>query len=308
MIVFESLKSAFPKENTAIAVGYFDGVHRAHRSVIEKAVSFKEKGLSPMVFSFTTIKNTPEKKKGALLLQSFSQKTKSIEALGAEYFLCPPFSSFMGLSPKEYAVDLLLKQLNAKAVVCGYDYRFGKGAAGNADTLKEILEPLGVEVVTVPAVLDSGEPLSSTRIRGLLTDGKIEEANRLLGYDFAIDYEVVHGRHLGNTLGFPTINQIFPEYKIAPKFGVYKTSLCIEGKNYLGVTNVGRKPTVGATGFISAETYIDDFSGDLYGKNVELAFQNFLRPEEKFPSIEELRKAIAKDVVKAREIKNNEQK
>ena len=306
MIVFESLENAFPKEDTAIAVGYFDGVHRAHRSVIEKAVSFKEKGLSPMVFSFTTIKNTPEKKKGALLLQSFFQKTRSIEALGASYFLCPPFSSFMGLSPKEFAVDLLAGQLHAKAVVCGYDYRFGKGASGNADTLRELLEPLGAEVYAVDAVLDKKEPISSTRIRELLKDGSIEEANRLLGYDFAIDYEVVHGRHLGNTLGFPTINQIFPEYKIAPRFGVYKTSLDIDGKSYLGVTNVGRKPTVGATGFISAETYIDCFDGDLYGKKIELSFQNFLRPEEKFPSIEKLKEAIANDVIHARKIKNKE--
>ena len=302
MIVFESLEEAFVNEPTAIAVGYFDGVHLAHRAVIEKAVSFKEKGLSPMVFSFKTIKNTPEKKKGALLLQSFRQKSKSIEALGASYFLCPPFSSFMGLSPKEYAVDLLVNKLKARAVICGYDYRFGKGASGNADTLKELLEPLGVEVVAVPAIVKDGEPLSSTRIRNLLKEGRMEEANSLLGYEFTIDYEVVHGRHLGNKLGFPTINQIFPENKIAPCFGVYKTALSIDGKSYLGVTNVGRKPTVGATGFISAETYIDNFEGNLYGRKVELSFQNFLRPEEKFPSIEALKEAIGKDVIHAREL------
>lgn len=306
MIIFESLDSAHPRENTAVAVGYFDGVHKAHRAVIERAVSLREKGLSPMVFSFTAIKDTPKKKKGALLLQSFRQKADSIQNLGADYFLCPPFSSFMGLSPQQFAFELLAGQLNAKAVICGYDYRFGKGAAANADTLKELLTPLGIEVIAVAAVLEEGEPISSTRIRALLSEGRIEDANRLLGYDFAIDYEVVHGRHLGNTLGFPTINQIFPGNKIAPKFGVYKTALLIEGKKYMGITNVGRKPTVGATGFISAETYIDGFSGDLYGKNIELSFQNFLRPEKKFSSIERLREAIANDVTNARKLKTAE--
>ena len=299
---FECLDNLKIERPLAVALGYFDGVHLAHKSVIEKAVSFKEKGLTPAVFSFTMDDNCPLKKKGAHLLESLEDKKKRIGDLGCEIFFCPPFSSFMSLSPEEYAKKLLIDTFNAKAVVCGYDYRFGKGAEGDASLLKEILEPVGVEVVTLPAFLNEGEPVSSTRIRDLLLEGNMEKANELLGYKFSIDYEVVHGRHLGNTLGFPTINQLFPEKRIAPKFGVYKTLVTTDEGHFLGVTNVGRKPTVGETDYISAETYIDGFKGDLYGKKVRIEFETFLRPEMKFPSIEELKKAIANDTETARRL------
>lgn len=301
MQIFENLTDINVEKPTAIAVGYFDGVHTGHRAVIEKAVSFKEMGLSPLVFSFKMVSSSPLKKKGALLLQSFTQKSSSIERMGADIFLCPPFSSFMGLSPYEFAVDLLYKKLNAKCVVCGYDYHFGKGAVGTKETLKELLTPRGVEVFAIDAVMDNGEPVSSTRIRRTLEEGNIQEANRLLGYSFTIDYPVVHGRHFGKTLGFPTINQIFPENKIFPRFGVYITDVDIDGKTYLGITNVGRKPTVGETDFVAAETYIDNFNGDLYGREISVSFLKFLRPEQKFATVDILKNAIAFDLKTAKD-------
>ncbi|MEG1972902.1 MAG: riboflavin kinase, partial [Oscillospiraceae bacterium] len=125
-------------------------------------------------------------------------------------------------------------------------------------------------------------------------------ANVLLGYEFTIDFPVAHGRSLGKTLGFPTANQIFPTGFIIPKFGVYKTRVSIDGKSYLGITNVGRKPTVGETDFVGAETYLDGFTGDLYEKQVKTSFVSFLRPEIKFGTIEELKNAISNDLVNAR--------
>lgn len=300
MQIFDTLPEKL-QNPTSVAVGYFDGVHKAHRAVIDKAVSYRQKGLSPLVFSFNMLRETPKKKKGALLLQTFSLKTQSIKAAGADIFLCPSFSSFMSMTMEEFAVDLLYKRLNAKAVTCGFDYHFGKGASGNADDLKRILSPYGVEVNAIDAIMKDENPVSSTLIRSLLEKGEIQEANELLGYSFAIDFEVSHGRNFGKQMGFPTANQIFPQNMIIPKFGVYKTRVEIDGKSYMGVTNVGRKPSVGATDYVGAETYVDGFSGDLYGKKIKTSFLKFLRPEMKFSSLDELKSAINDSIIKARE-------
>ncbi|MEG1972744.1 MAG: FAD synthetase family protein, partial [Oscillospiraceae bacterium] len=181
MQVIDSLPAKFDFP-TAIAVGYFDGVHKAHSEVIKKAVSYKKQGLTPVVFSFKTINSAPTKKKGSLLLQTFSLKCQRIEALGGEVFLCPPFSSFMSMTKEEFALGLLAKELNAGAVCCGYDYHFGKGAVGNPTDLKSLLSPLGIKVDTVDAIMCGDTPVSSTLIRELLQKGEIDTANVLLGY------------------------------------------------------------------------------------------------------------------------------
>ena len=279
---------------TAISVGYFDGVHKGHKGVIDAALAQQKNGLLSCVFSFEMTVNSPQNKKGAKLIQSPSLKEKAIKDLGVDIFLCPTFSSFMSLTPKEYAVDLLYKKLNARVVCCGYDYRFGKGAVAGANDLKELLTPYGVQVIQLPAVEDLGLPISSTRIRKALEDGDIPTANRLLGREFAVDFVVSHGKKLGSKLGFPTANQIIDQRFIAPRFGVYATTVIVDGISYPAVSNVGVKPTVGSD-VVGAESYIIGFEGDLYGKSITTQFKAFIRDEQKFPSIELLRTAIAKD-------------
>jgi riboflavin kinase/FMN adenylyltransferase len=178
-------------------------------------------------------------------------------------------------------------------VSCGENFRFGKGAAGDTAALRHLCgDSPAVEVL--PLVILDGAPISSSQIRAAIRAGEMERANRLLGRRFTIDFEVVHGRQLGRTLGTPTINQPFPEGFVEPKFGVYATLATAQGREYAAVTNVGVKPTVGSDRVL-AETYIHGFSGDLYGQSVRVSFLRFLRPERKFEGIEALREQIVRD-------------
>ncbi|MEG2204885.1 MAG: riboflavin kinase [Oscillospiraceae bacterium] len=244
----------------------------------------------------------PSSKQGARLLQSPSLKIQVLEELGADWLLTPPFSDIRGLTPEAFAIDVLYWGLHAKVVCCGYDYRFGKGACAGADELSALLAPLGVEVRQLGAVLDDGAPISSTRIRASLEAGDAETAARLLGRPYSIDFPVTHGKGLGNRLfGFPTANQVIEPAYLAPRFGVYATRVQIDGVCHSAVTNVGVKPTVGSD-CVSAESFIENWSGDLYGRRIETQFLSFLRPEKRFASVELLREAICADAAHAREI------
>jgi riboflavin kinase/FMN adenylyltransferase len=268
--------------------------------VIDRALSHKREGMEAVVFSFTIDSASPTKKQGARWIMSDEEKANRLEWLGVDLLVEPPFSLLRGMEPEEFA-RFLAVTLNAKAVACGYDYRFGKGASADANDLRRLLAPYGVTVETVDAVLDSGEPISSTRIRALLSEGKVVEANRLLGTPFLLDEPVVHGRHLGSKLGFPTANQRFPAGALVPKYGVYATRVTIEGEQYVGVTNVGVKPTVGED-LPGAETYLPEFSGDLYGKQICTEFMTYLRGEEKFPTVEALTAQVLHDAGIARRL------
>ena len=295
------------KKRTAIAVGYFDGVHLGHRAVIDDMLSFAKQGLETVVFSFETNGSAPSSKTGASLLQSPQQKINSLEALGVDWLLIPKFTLFMGLTPEQFAHDFLLGSLKAQVVCCGYDYKFGRGASAGPDELEELLAPANVQVRKISAVINDGNPISSTRIRAALSAGDIKTANRLLGRPFSIDFPVEKGRGFGKTLGFPTANQKIGDQYIKPLFGVYATRVTIDGKSYPAVTNVGIRPTVGSDSVL-AETFIDGWSGDLYSKQIETQFIEFIRKEQQFPSIEELKKAIEHDYLTAMNLLSNFEK
>ena len=189
---------------------------------------------------------------------------------------------------------MLIEKMGAKELSCGYDFTFGKKGAGTTQQLREIAQKHGVKLNVCDPINLDGEPVSSTRIRQAILEGKMDQASRMLGRRFCIRLKVDHGNQIGRLMDFPTINQVFPRYHIVPKYGVYSTVVNIDGKLYGGVTNVGVKPTVGSDGPL-AETYIMDFSGDLYGKIVEVYFFRFVRPEQKFSSIDQLKAQIAAD-------------
>jgi len=291
-----NLNGEFPGES-AVALGFFDGVHLGHRAVIGAAKEAAGAGAETIVFSFSLTDLLPQQKNGAKWLTTDAQKACKCEALGVDRLLLPPFSAIAGLSPEEFA-DLLTTRLHAKTVACGYDYRFGRGASGTAEDLRRLLAPHGAEVVCVPAVLEGGEPVSSSRIRALLAAGEAEAANRLLGAPFALVSDVVHGRGIGRQLGFPTANQRFPADFLVPRHGVYAARATVEGRAYPAVTNVGVKPTVGDDR-PGAESCLIGFSGDLYGREITVEFLQFLREERKFPDLESLRAQIARDAERA---------
>lgn len=287
------------KEKTACALGIFDGVHLGHRLVIETAVKQKNRGLKAAVFSFCTDTVTSKGENGRLeRILTEDEKHRRIAALGADYMYCPDFSAVKDMSAENFVRSILAEKLNCAVAVCGKDFRFGRGAKGNADALIRLGERYGIEVIALDKVSFEGEEVSSSRIRELIKSGRIDEANFLLGKPFSYRLTVEHGNELGRTWDFPTINQRLPEGIVAPQFGVYGSYVKVGDKLYRGLTNIGVKPTVEKVKKeISplAETYIMDFDGDLYGQTVELTLEFFVRPERKFLSFEELKNQIERD-------------
>lgn len=288
-------------KGTAVALGYFDGIHIGHQAVLNKALEkAEEKGLTPVVMLFDIHPRKLLTGKVPPMLLSEERKRVLLKGMGFEVFDFD-FREAMNYSPEEFEEKILLGQLNAGVVVCGYDYHYGKGGKGNPETLKNELTPKNIEVYSLSPVYLGDEAVSSTKIRHLISDGKIEKANSMLGNYFTYDFTVEKGDGIGHKLGFPTINQFFPEDFIIPKYGVYASRVKIEGKYYSSVTNIGTRPTVSGENMRS-ETCIFDFEGDLYGRNVEVSLMKFLREERKFASLYELKEAVNKDITKAKEL------
>ncbi len=278
----------------SLALGTFDGLHRGHLAVI-RAARAGEQGLEAGVFTFS---KSPS---GAPSILTPGDKEKLLKAVGVEKTYTVDFSQVRDISAEDFVRRVLIERCKARRLCCGVDFRFGKGAAGDAALLCRLCEEAGVELTVVPPVLEGGEKISSTRIRAAVERGDIPLANRLLGRPFGFSSEVIHGNHIGSGLGTPTINQAIPEDFVLPPFGVYASWARVDGKLYYGVTNIGVKPTVGSDRVLS-ETWMPEFSGDLYGRNVRLFLLEFIRSERKFGSLEELKAEIQKNAVQAGEI------
>lgn len=190
---------------------------------------------------------------------------------------------------------ILKERLCAAYVVCGYDFRFGRGGEGNPGILSALCGEYGIVCEIVPPVRLDGEVVSSTEIRRLIRLGEIEKANRFLGYELSYALPVIKGNEIGRTIGFPTINQMIPDYMVRPKNGVYKSWAVVNGKTYRGITNIGVKPTVTDRGEVVTETHIIGFCGDLYGQTVKIALRAYLRGEMKFDSLSALKAQLAYD-------------
>lgn len=286
--------------NTVVALGFFDGVHRGHQAVVARAVQLAQAGgFTPCVFTFTTGGATPESKRGYAAITTGKVKEKLLRGLGVKEIFCPEFDRFKDLSGEEFVRDLLCGQYGARAICCGDNFHFGKGARWNVHDLNCLCKQYGVRLSTVPAVLEDGVAVSSTRVREQLAAGNIPAVSALLGRSYGFCFEVVHGRRLGRKIDAPTINQSFPEGFALPRFGVYASFAQVGGVLYPAVTNVGVKATVVNDGIPLAETHIAGVSANLYGKMVPVYLVQFQRPEIKFASIEELSQNIQQDIQNA---------
>ena len=285
--------------STAVALGLFDGVHRGHQAVIRAAADCAPE-LMPAVFTFRfdTRAVVTKKQFGTLLRPEL--KAKKLEENGIRFMLEPPFSTIMKMEPESFIQGILFNFMHAKAVFCGEDFRFGKNAAGDTRLLRSACEKNSVRFEIVRPVLDDGVPVSSTRIRAALREGDVPLANRLLGSPYMTCGTVVHGRHMGHSLGFPTINQLFSPEDLIPRFGVYATIVEVDGKEYVGATDIGVKPTVGDGYAPAAETFILGYDGDLYGRNIVVRYYAFLRGEKRFDSLEELTKTVLDNAKQAK--------
>lgn len=289
-------------EYSAVALGFFDGIHLGHKAVIEQAVNCKKDGLTPSLLTFQKSPRDVLTKGNCDYIESPEHKINQLEKVGIEKLYVIDFQNIMELTPTEFVEEILCKKLNAKKVFCGFNYHFGKGGKATGDELIKICKDYNIEAVVVPPVIIDDDVVSSTRIRKLLLDGNIKEANKLLGYNFSIKSQVVHGNHIGKGLGFPTINQQSLKGVILPKFGVYASIVTVDGNRYCGVTNVGVKPTVGDYAPLY-ETWMPKYVGDdIYGKTIKVELVDFIRPEKKFSSFDELKENVLQNAKQALEI------
>ncbi len=285
------------ERGTVVAVGSFDGVHLGHKSMLDAlSEEAKKRNMAAVVVTFD-VGNSPKSGFGSLAEES--NKQELLLKHGADCIISLPFCELKDVSASVFAKDFLFEKLGARVIVCGYDFRFGKDREGNIDFLKENLSQYGVEFVTPKVVTVDETPISSTTIRNAVANGDFAVANRLLGHNFSFRAEIIKGKQLGRTLGFPTINQKFPETLTVPRFGVYAVKVSLCGKTYNGVANFGIKPTVSSDSEPICETYIFDYNGDCYGEIATTSFVSMIREEKKFSSLEELRIQVESDKITA---------
>lgn len=283
-----------------LALGFFDGVHRGHASILQAACRLAgEKRAESGAVTFERHPRALVRGRAPDLITSFSRRCQLIRQAGIQEVFALPFDQEMAdTSPEDFAA-MLQARFGAVAVVCGENFRFGKNAAGTPDFLREI----GLEVQVCKPVYSGKELVSSTRIRNCVREGHVHRAAQLLGRPFFIEGPVVSGYQVGRKLGYPTINIAPMAGGLIPRRGVYVTDVSIGGQAYRGVTNVGTRPTFTDADIISIESHLLTFRGDLYGAEAEVRFLRYLRPERSFESGEALRAQIAADIEEARKTK-----
>lgn len=282
------------KEEVAVAIGFFDGVHKGHQHVIEKAVSYaKRSGIKSVVLTF-------DKRPKLVLGQAteanevtpFQEKMRIMERMGADYSVALTFDDSLLQQTADEFIANYLKKMNLAYVSVGFDFRFGNQGKGRVENLQQAA--LCPVEISHPVELN-GMKISTTRIREALEQNDLALVNQQLGRFFQISGVVYKGKQLGRKIGFPTANLKISPKQLMPLRGVYATVICIKGKSYASMTNVGYNPTTETREKISIETHVFDFSVDVYGAEVELQFVEKIRDEKTFDGLDELIQQLAKD-------------
>lgn len=282
-----------------LALGFFDGVHTAHRQLLKSAKEEAQKnGLVFAVFTFPS----ENAFKGNEVLYSTEEKLLLFEDAGVEAVILTEFSDVMGISANDFVEKLLIEEMHCEIAVAGFDFRFGRGALGDAALLSSLMEGHGKKCVVETEKRIDNVKVSTTKIKEYLANGEMEKARRFLGMPYFVGGVVKRGNGVGHKLGFPTVNLELKEGKVKIRRGVYRSAVLLEGGLYSAVTNVGSCPTFEERR-IHLETYIIDYNGDAYGKNIHIFFLGFLREEKRFDSEKDLILQI--NVDKNRTIKEN---
>lgn len=295
MLIIEKTLDFQLKEETAVVLGKFDGVHLGHRFLLEKLLEQKQKGLQTVVFTFDKSPASLFTKKDDELreLCTKEEKRAMFEAFGVDVYIEFPMNEETAkISAKDFVEEYLSKRLHCKCLIAGDDLRFGYKGLGNADFIK--VHPFANKCQV--DIYEKLPEISSTIIREDVVKGDIAKANEKLGYPYSVTGEVVHGMGLaGSALHMPTANIVYPKEKVMPLFGVYFTRVKVEDRFCRAITNVGKKPTVVSGADVFAETFLYDFEGDLYGKNITIYFEQFLRTEQKFQDVQALKEQLEMD-------------
>ncbi len=280
---------------TVYALGFFDGVHLAHQALLTACRELaSDLHCQAGVITFQNHPDAFVTGAAPALINTYEDRDRLLQHYGMEKVVSLPFDETMMRTPwQDFAASLFTKH-HAAGLVCGEDFRFGHRGEGTAAKLQCFCQERNIPCKVIPCQKIGETTVSSTHIRRLLEQGDLEAANTFLGHPHIFTGTVVSGRQLGRTLGFPTANLQLPEGVLMLPFGVYACRAYVEGKQYLAVTNIGTRPTVGGHR-ITVEPWLMDFEGDLYGKPVSLTFHAFLRPEKKFPDLQTLAREIAEN-------------
>ena len=301
MRLFHGTENAKIARPTVLTLGVFDGLHLGHQLIMKTIVErARATGAVPTVITFDPHPRAllhPES--APPLLQTFDQKIEALSVLGIEQTIVIRFDqNFAQIRAEDFLRTVIADRLHAKEVYLGCGFAFGHGREGNIELLRTVSQSLGFFADEVPELRLRGRRVSSSRIRELLQQGQVNLARRMLGRPYGVEGRVVRGAERGATLGFPTAN-LHPQNRVIPRNGVYVTATLIDGQWRRSVTNIGTRPTFGSANESSIETFVMNWSGDLYGDVARVRFLHRLREEKKFGSIEELKFQIERDVARA---------
>ena len=286
------------EEPSVVTIGKFDGLHVGHQKLLHLVCEKKKDGVKAVVFTFDVPPGAKLSGKGMDTLVTNEERCQMLEEQGIDYLIeCPFVPEIMSMEPERFVEEVLVGRLKARYIVAGTDCGFGHNRRGDYKLLQKLAPVYGYEVDIVEKVQYQGRDISSTYVREEIAKGNMELADFLLGYTYRISGKVEHGNHLGGTkLDMPTANLFPPEHKLLPPNGVYATKTVVDGKRYEGISNIGTKPTVSEGNVRGIETFLFDFSGDLYGRNITVELYTFERPEMKFASLDELKVQMHKDM------------
>jgi riboflavin kinase/FMN adenylyltransferase len=282
---------------TAIAIGKFDGIHLGHEKLLREIMAHKDMGLRSLVFTFERPVSEYFTGKKTGVLATEDEKRDYLESLGIDYlYLLPVNRETMSYDPRLFVSRMLSEGLHASLIAAGSDLSFGDRGAGDMALLKEMSRELGYETVEIEKVRYRDRDISSTLIRQALAEGDMESVTGMLGRPYSLEGTVVTGAGLGHTIDMPTANIMPDTEKLLPPYGVYLAEVYTDdGRKLHGITNIGVKPTVSDEDSVSVETYIHEFTDDIYGAHIRLGLTHFMRPEKKFANLGELKKQLRLD-------------
>lgn len=293
---YKYINSAKP---TILTLGTFDGVHKGHQSILNKVTQdATANGYESVVLTFFPHpRMVLQKDHNIKLINTIEEKAQLLQELGIQHLILQEFTKeFANLSAEQFVEEVLVKHLNIKKIIIGYDHRFGKNRSADIHDLMDFGRKYKFDVEQISAQEINEVSISSTKIRKALEEGKIETANDYLGTPYFVTGNVIKGKQLGRTIGFPTANiQLNEDYKLIPKIGAYIVSATIDGKLVKGMMNIGYNPTVNNQA-LSLEVHFLDFDKDIYDKKIQIHFHKYLRDEQKFPSLDALKQQLAKDL------------
>lgn len=296
MKIINELSHFYSEENTALAIGKFDGLHRGHEYLLEVLHKKKAEGLLSAVFTFKTPPLRAEKK----VLTTNLEKEELFDSAGIDLVVeCEFTQEIREMEPLTF-LKMLKEHLRVNCIAAGWDCAFGRDRTGNVETLRRYEKELSYQAVIVDKMQYEGKDISSTMIRDYVTKGDMETANHLLGYPYFISGETAHGNRIGHEIGIPTINVIPAAEKLLPPNGVYVSESIVAGKKYRGITNIGIKPTIPGERTVSMETHLFDFDRETYDEDVRTELLSFIRPEKSFSDLAALTAQIENDIEKAK--------